>query len=410
MTWHKTKYPGVRYREHPTRKHGIHPDRYFVIRYKQKKESKEEGLGWASQKWTAEKAAAELAALKNAYKAGKGEPTRLVEKRQAEEERRKKEALEKAQQFKNALTFGEFFKRTYSPIAEQRLKPRSYSNEKGHFKYWIEPVIGNIPLKDLRPIHLEKLKKNLQEKKKSPRTIEYVFSTVRSVWNTARKHRVIEGDSPTKDVKKPKVENRRVRFLTTEEAQYLLEDLESRDLATYQMAFVSLFTGLRAGEIYNLKWKNLDRENGLVWVMDSKSGKSRAVYIPNQVKDVFEEMTQGKPEDLIFPGPDGKPRRETTKYFRTAVRKLGFNEGITDRREKFSFHSLRHTAASLLIQSGVDLYTVKEILGHGSIALTERYSHLADHALKQAAQKMPDLTRKPKKEKVVILRKGGEWE
>jgi len=107
-------------------------------------------------------------------------------------------------------------------------------------------------------------------------------------------------------------------------------------------------------------------------------------------------MTPNELESLIFPGPHRKPLREITSYFRTSVSELGFNEGITDRRERFSFHSLRHTAASFLIQSGVDLYTVKEILGHRSIALTERYSHLADHALKQAAQKMPDLTRKPK--------------
>jgi site-specific recombinase XerD len=118
-------------------------------------------------------------------------------------------------------------------------------------------------------------------------------------------------------------------------------------------------------------------------------------------------MTPGKPETLIFPDPDGEPRREITKFFRTAVKKLGFNEGITDRREKFSFHSLRHTAASFLIQNGVDLYTVKEILGHESIALTERYSHLADHTLKEAANKMPSLTRdQAAQEKVVNLRKG----
>ena len=67
----------------------------------------------------------------------------------------------------------------------------------------------------------------------------------------------------------------------------------------------------------------------------------------------------------------------------------------TEKAEKaarFTFHSLRHTAASFLIQSGVDLYTIKEIFGHGSIALTERYSHLANDALKEAAKKMPRLT------------------
>jgi len=77
------------------------------------------------------------------------------------------------------------------------------------------------------------------KKPKSARTIQYIFATVRGTWNMARKHRVIEGDSPTKAVKKPKVENKRVRYLTTEKAQTLLEDLKGRDLATYRMAFIS---------------------------------------------------------------------------------------------------------------------------------------------------------------------------
>ena len=100
----------------------------------------------------------------------------------------------------------------------------SHLTEGGHFKNWIEPAIGAIPLKDLRPLHLERLKKTLLEAEKiggdgkavknpkSARTIQYVFATIRGTWNMARKHRVIEGDSPTKAVKKPKVENKRVRY------------------------------------------------------------------------------------------------------------------------------------------------------------------------------------------------------
>jgi integrase len=400
MKWYKTKYPGVRYREHPTRKHGIHPDRYFMIRYKQNGISKVSVLGWASERWTAEKAAAELAALKKAYKTGSGEPTTLKEKREADELRREREYLEKAQQEKENLTFGQYFTLTYSP---ETMGLKKWEKEESHFRLWIEPAIGGIPLKDIRPLHLERLKKNLLGKKRSARTIQYVFSTVRVVWNHARKNRVISDDSPTKGVDKPKVDNKRIRFLNLDEAEEFLAFLKGRDLATYRMAVISLFMGLRAGELFKLKWKNLDQGNGLLWIMDGKSGKSRAVYMPDQVKTLFSELKSGEPEDLIFPGPEGKVLREIPMPFRTAVKKLDFNTGITDRRERFSFHSLRHSCASLLIQSGVDLYTVKEILGHGSIALTERYSHLSDHTLKEAAQKMPDLTRKPKQEKIVPL-------
>jgi site-specific recombinase XerD len=74
--------------------------------------------------------------------------------------------------------------------------------------------------------------------------------------------------------------------------------------------------------------------------------------------------------------------------FNRAIDKLGLNQDITDRRDKVTFHSLRHTYASQLVQAGVDIYHVKELLGHSTITLTERYSHLSDSALKQAALKI----------------------
>lgn len=396
---------GIRYREHPTRKYGAIPDRYFTICYQHKGERVEEGFGWLSQGRTLKKAMRRLDELREAAKdpdpGGIRKPTRLSEARQAEEERREQEALEKAQHEKENLTFGQYFSRTYYPLAKDKKKG---PKEDSHFRLWIEPAIGSIPLKDLRPLHLERLKKTLSDAGRSPRTIQYIFSTVRFVWNHARKNRIIEGDSPTKGVSKPKIDNKRIRFLDLDEAGELLTHLKTRDLSVYRMAAISLYMGLRAGEIFNLRWKNLDKANSLLWVMDPKNAKSRAVYMPNPIKALFFEMKEGDPEDLIFPGPEGKILREIPMPFRTAVRKLGFNKGITDRRERFSFHSLRHSCASLLIQSGVDLYTVKEILGHGSIALTERYSHLADQALKEASQKMPDLTNELKSERVINLK------
>jgi integrase len=397
---------GIRYREHPTRKYGAIPDRYFTICYQHKGERIEEGFGWMSQGRTLKKAIRRLDDLKEAAKYPDldvaPKPTRLAEARQAEEERRQREAIEKAQQEKDNLTFGQYFTESYFPLVKDKKKG---PKEECHFRLWINPALGKIPLKDLRPIHIERLKKILQDSNKSPRTIQYIFSTVRYIWNHARKNRIIQGDSPTKGVSKPKVDNKRIRFLGVDEAGEFLEYLKNRNIVVYRISAISLYMGLRAGEIFALRWKNLDLANGLIWVMDPKNAKSRAVYMPGPIKEIFYKMKVGDPENIIFPGPDGKILREIPMPFRTAVRHLKFNEGITDRRERFSFHSLRHSCASLLIQSGVDLYTVKEILGHGSIALTERYSHLADQALKEASQKMPDLTKESKPVKVIELKK-----
>src|SRR5271157_4300701 len=100
--WKKTKYPGVRFREHETRKHGVSKDRYFVIRYQRDGRRNEEGVGWASEGWSAEKAANELAELKKAHMLGTRAPTRLSEKRQVEKEKQDEKRLAKEQQEREA--------------------------------------------------------------------------------------------------------------------------------------------------------------------------------------------------------------------------------------------------------------------------------------------------------------------
>jgi len=92
--WISTKFPGIRYRVHPTRKYANKPDKYFAIRYQAEGKRKEEGLGWSSEKWTAEKAALALAELKKAHTTGEG-PTRLTEKREIERLRKESDAAGK---------------------------------------------------------------------------------------------------------------------------------------------------------------------------------------------------------------------------------------------------------------------------------------------------------------------------
>ncbi len=97
-------------------------------------------------------------------------------------------------------------------------------------------------------------------------------------------------------------------------------------------------------------------------------------------------MEPGGKSELVFPGKNGKKRKQMSKTFERTVEKLGFNDGVQDRRQKLTFHSCRHTCASWLVQAGIPLFTVKEIMGHSTIALTGRYSHLAPSAFQQTAE------------------------
>lgn len=399
VKWISAKTPGVRFYEHATRKYGVKFDRYFAIRYRVDGKRKEEGLGWASEGWTVERAAFERALLKNAHRTGEG-PQTLAEKRQLENERRESEQIEEEQRSLKEITFSKFFEDSYKPVLQSTKKAGSVKAEKILFKKWIEPVIGEMPFKNIYPLHLEKIRKNMIEatrkisegdtireikQPRSARSIEYVFAVVRQVWNMARRNGLIDRESPTRQIKLKKVDNKRVRFLSHDEADTLLKNLPERSKQLHDIALLSLHTGMRAGEIFALKWANLDLEHGLINIFDAKGG-SRIGHMTEYVREMFQGMGAGGPNELVFENQNGEQIRQISNSFDRAVNDIGLNENVTDARQKVLFHTLRHTYASWLVQQGEPLYTVQKLMGHSTLAMTERYSHLAPDTLKTAVR------------------------
>jgi len=401
--YNKTKHPGVRYRIHNTRKHGIQYDKYFAIYFWANGKRHDEGLGWASQGWTVEKAAGELAKLKESHRTGQG-PQTLSEKREVENVQREKRETLKKQSEKESVTFSEFYNNSYLPLLGNKA-PGSVHAEKILFTKWIKPYIGNMPFKDIFPLHIEKIKKAMTDLKKAPRSIEYVFSTARQIWNQAKRDGLTDRDSPTKQVKKPKYDNKRTTFFTHEQADILLEKLKEKSTQVYHISLLSLHTGMRASEIFKLKWVDLNLEEGIINIKDAKSG-SRPAFMTSEVKAMFEKIKSQNNffNDLVFTSNAGDTIRQISKTFERVIDELGFNEGITDRRQRFTFHNLRHTYASWLVQQGTPLYTVQQLMGHKSIALTERYSHLAPDSLKAAVTAFEKNLRLKKQAKVKIIK------
>ena len=162
----------------------------------------------------------------------------------------------------------------------------------------------------------------------------------------------------------------------------LLDELRERSLSLWQMSLLSLYTGLRAGEVFHLRWEHVNFTAGTITVMDSKNAMNRVVHMPEQVKDMLAEHqveTKGQAGRLVFPkaGTQNTPHHQISPGFRLILRDTKLNEGITDPRDKVVFHTLRHTYASWLVQAGVPLYTVQRLMGHKSIIMTQRYAHLA---------------------------------
>lgn len=391
--WHQTKHEGVRYREHPTRKHGVKPDQYFAIRYRIDGKRREEGLGWASQGWTASKSALELAKLKEAHRTGDG-PASLAEKRAKAEAERK--ALQEAeeQQARESVTLAHVWEK-YTAVAKANKTPRTIRNEEQCFRLWIAPAIGSKPLKDIAPIHLERIKKAMADAGRAAQSVKHVLALIRQIINFAKTHGLFAGENVVGKVKMPSADARRVRFLAPEEAEEVLNALKFRSRDTHDMALLSINAGLRFGEISALTWPDVDFGNGVLTLRDTKSGKTRQVPMTADVLDMLKDRkAEANGNPLVFPSETGRRVAQVSETFNRVVKDLGLNDGIQDSRQKVVFHTLRHTCASWLVQNGVPLITVGRLLGHSTMAMTERYSHLAPDHFKQAVDTLEAVRRK----------------
>ena len=394
LKWTSCRTTGVRYREHPTRKHGVRMDRYFSIRCRMEGRLVEEGLGWSSQGWTEAKAGNLRAELMENQRRGEG-PRTLTEKRSIDDANRQEKAEQAERETLDSVTFQQLAEGDYMAHSKATKKnPLSWKREKGLLSKWIYPAIGPLPLKSVAPIHLEKIKKNMAKDELAPRTIRYALAVVSQVFNYAIRHDLYTGASPIQKVKMPRADNRRLRFLTREEAAALLAELATKSIDVHDMALLSLHTGMRAGEIFSLHWGDVDVDRGILTLRDTKSGKTRQAFMTEAVKSVFSSKERGGPSDLVFRGRKGKIEYISATFAR-AVSTLRLNEGIEDSRNKVVFHSLRHSFASWLVENGTDLYTVKELLGHADLAMTARYSHLGENTLQTAVKKLDSTFQAP---------------
>jgi integrase len=388
IKWHSTQYPGVRYRENEQRKHNKKPDRYFVIRYKRAGKLVGESLGWASYGMNAQKANRLRAEIVQNIREGKS-PQSLREMRQIEAERKLAQEKEKILKEKEKTTFDQ--------IATEFLKwskenKKDYKNDLGRYKNHIKKVLGNVRLNDISPLRLEGLKRNIANKGLSPKTIHHCLSLIGSIYRKAVIWNFYSGPIPTDGVKYPKIDNKRLRFLNYEESHTLLEALRDVSIQVYEQALISIYCGLRFSEIAKLIWADVDLDNGIMQVKDSKSG-DRQAYITEPVKDAFirlNEKNSYKPNSLIFPSKNGKRQIHISSTFYRKVKELGFNDGISDSRQRVCFHSLRHTFASLLALQGTSLYEIMELMGHKDIKMTQRYTHLMPSIKKKAVNKLAE--------------------
>jgi integrase len=175
-------------------------------------------------------------------------------------------------------------------------------------------------------------------------------------------------ENPARGIPKLRETGARTRFLDLSEIQRLIKAASNR---FRPLLIAAIHTGMRRGELFNLRWPDIDLSNRILYVRQSKSGKQRAIPIDQTFYDVLRALPSRFQKGYVFPSPSkqGFPMVELKHTFRRLAKSAGI--------ENVRFHDLRHTFASHLVMNGVDIRTVQELLGHASLTMTMRYAHLA---------------------------------
>jgi integrase len=340
-----------------------------------------------------EYALSQLKFYKANIKAGSG-PKSPKENRAIEEEKREQAEAAKVHAEKENVTFGDFMTKTYLPQSKLDKKERTHAIEEMLYRLHMAGILADLPFNSIAPFHLERIKKDMTDKKKSDRTIQYVLQLTRHVFNTAAKLGVYMGPSPTKAVKWPKIDNMKLRYLSIEEAEKLLAALAAKSQNLHDAALLSLHCGLRFGEIAVLTFSCVNWTAGTLAILNAKTG-SRTAYLTKRATEMLKTRKQArekngkkvKPDELIFPKRSGKEgtMEQASNVFTETVKELGFNEGITDRKQRVTFHTLRHSMATHLYESTHDLYLVQRSLGHATGTMTARYAKMSENRLREGA-------------------------
>ena len=194
----------------------------------------------------------------------------------------------------------------------------------------------------------------------------------------------LKGPNLVSQVPSLRENNQVVRYLSHEELSRLRYALaKSRSKLLLYFVEISIATGARYSELLNLKWVDVDLSRAVCVLRNTKNGKDRYLPLSNVALSYFYSLKAiSNPESSVYCFTHPRTGRQM-KSFKSSWKRACENAGLNP----FRFHDLRHTFASALVQSGVPIYEVKELLGHSSVVTTQRYAHLSQDRLRHAVER-----------------------
>lgn len=274
---------------------------------------------------------------------------------------------------------------TYGEIARQHMAHNATYQKTPHntdriIRCHLLPRWGKLRLTEITS---QSIALWLAEKRKglAPATVEKIRVTMNRSFELAAEWNIPGASpNPVRTVKRIRFNNRRDKYLTAEEANRLLSECDdSRCKQLGSIVRLLLFTGARKMELLRAKWSDIDLERRAWHIPETKTGVPRYVPLSSAAIAVIDSLRRWDRCPWLIPNPETRePYTDLKRPWDTARDKAGLPE--------LRIHDLRHSAASFLVNSGVDLYAVGKILGHADHQSTMRYAHLANDTLMSAVE------------------------
>ena len=314
--------------------------------------------------------------------------------------KRKTDAKKWAQSTESAIHEGRYFtntqskKKTFGDMIDRYLeeimplKPKSMKTQTQQLEYWKEKL-GHITLNDVGSSNINAIKNELSTGKttrgiRSRATVNRYLAALSHVYSVAVKEWEWLSDNPTMRVSRLQENRGRTRFLSENEIKRLLAACKkSENKYLYFIVVLALSTGARKTEILTLKWDNVDFERGAIRLDETKNGDQRSLPLEGHAYDLLCELFKNRVifSDYLFPSLNyDVPLRDIKKSWMKAIKQAKI--------EDFRFHDLRHTAASYLAMDGASATDIAEILGHKTLQMVRRYSHLSEAHTKKVVASM----------------------
>lgn len=314
---------------------------------------------------------------------------------------RKTDAKEWAKQTETDIKRGQYFqslestKHTFGEMIDRYLKdvmPRKSKDGQRHqthqLKRW-KNELGSYTLSEVTPPKIVEARDKLTREKvrgggvRSPASVNRHLAALSHVYTVAVREWGWLEDSPMRRVSRLQEPRGRVRFLNDDERAALLEACKkSEEALLYPVVLVALSTGARQGEILNLRWGAIDLDRKVIRLENTKNNERRALPLAGPALGEMKRLSKIRriDTDLVFPHSNGERPFNLRGAWEKTVKEA--------KLEDFRFHDLRHTAASYLAMNGATLAEIAGILGHKTLQMVHRYSHLTEQHTSSVVERM----------------------